>query len=82
MKLGVELRGGLKNLTTSLALDKLTYVVRKKASEFYVWEMFLEFVTLKRHWKYEVTIKLIYCEDVVLYAVLCLLLYNIYFLFT
>ena len=35
----------LKNLTSSLALEKLTYVVRKKASQFYcIWEMFLDFV--------------------------------------
>ena len=35
----------LKNLTSSLALEKLTYIVRKKASQFYnIWEMFLEFV--------------------------------------
>ena len=35
----------LNNLTTSLALEKLTYVVRKKASQFYlIWEMFLDFI--------------------------------------
>ena len=35
----------LKNLKSSLALEKLTYIVRKKASQFYnIWEMFLEFV--------------------------------------
>ena len=35
----------LKNLTSSLALEKLAYIVRKKASQFYdIWEMFWEFV--------------------------------------
>lgn len=35
----------LKNLTSSLALEKLTYIVRKKASEFNnIWRLFLEFV--------------------------------------
>ena len=35
----------LNNLTLSLALEKLTYILRKKASEFYtIWELFLEFI--------------------------------------
>ena len=30
----------LNNLTSSLALEKLTYIVRKRASEFYdIWKM-------------------------------------------
>ena len=35
----------LTNLSSSLALEKLTYIVRKKASEFYdIWKMFLELI--------------------------------------
>lgn len=35
----------LKNLITCLALEKLTYVIRKKSVEFfYIWEVFLDFV--------------------------------------
>lgn len=35
----------LTNLTSSLALEKLTYMVKKKASEFYnIWRMFLELI--------------------------------------
>ncbi len=35
----------LKNLITCLALEKLTYVIRKKPSEFFdIWEVFLDFV--------------------------------------
>lgn len=35
----------LKNLISSLALEKLTYVIKGKSSEFYeIWDMFLRFV--------------------------------------
>ena len=35
----------LRNLTTSLAHEKLTYVIRKKPAVFYkIWERFLNFV--------------------------------------
>ncbi len=37
----------LSNLTSSLALEKLTYTVRKWASEFYnIWRMFLELMKI------------------------------------
>ena len=35
----------LSNLTSSLALERLTYTIRKKTSEFKdIWERFLDFV--------------------------------------
>ena len=35
----------LKNLTSSLPYEKLTYVIKKKTAEFYkIWERFLEFI--------------------------------------
>ena len=35
----------LKNLTSSLPYEKLTYVIMKKTAEFYkIWERFLEFI--------------------------------------